>query len=195
MNRLGETSELSPRALQRVIEMRGQLLRSISRWYGDAAEADDILQAAYLRAIERGGSLHDEERVVAWFTRLLRNVAVDHLRRRSTEARVEDKWTRGEPDVAGPPDDVGIEICRCVLGLLDHLNPRHAEVIQLVELDGHEPAEAARRLGTTPNNVRVRLHRARAALRERLVAVCGVCAEHGCLDCFCARTQPRKPGV
>ena len=49
-------------------------------WLGDPAEADDILQAAFERALRRGGTLRSEERVVPWFARLLRNVAVDRKR-------------------------------------------------------------------------------------------------------------------
>jgi len=40
----------------------------------------------------------------------------------------------------------------------------------------------------------VRLHRARAALREKLVRSCRTCAEHGCLDCSCGRPKTGADG-
>jgi len=43
----------------------------------------------------------------------------------------------------------------------------------------------AKELGITPNNLKVRRHRARQQLRERLEEVCRTCAKHGCLDCSC----------
>ena len=47
----------------------------------------------------------------------------------------------------------------------------------------------AARHGISLDNVKVRRHRARKALRERLVDTCRLCADHGCLDCTCG------PGV
>ena len=49
-----------------------------------------------------------------------------------------------------------------------------------------EPA-ADMKMGIEPNNAAVRVHRAREALRKRVTASCGPCAEHGYVDCTCAR--------
>jgi RNA polymerase sigma-70 factor (ECF subfamily) len=43
----------------------------------------------------------------------------------------------------------------------------------------------AERKGLTAGNAAVRVFRARAALKRRVVESCGTCAEHGCLDCTC----------
>lgn len=40
-------------------------------------------------------------------------------------------------------------------------------------------------LQLTPNNLTVRLHRARQALRDGLEESCGICSQHGCLNCVC----------
>ncbi len=47
------------------------------------------------------------------------------------------------------------------------------------------PSLAREDLAMTRNNLRVRLHRARQMLRERLVDFCGPCCERGCRDCTC----------
>jgi RNA polymerase sigma-70 factor (ECF subfamily) len=39
--------------------------------------------------------------------------------------------------------------------------------------------------GLTVSNAGVRIFRARAALKKRLIDSCGTCAEHGCRDCAC----------
>ena len=56
-----------------------------------------------------------------------------------------------------------------------------------------EDAEAtASRLGITPNNLKVRHHRARQALRKRLEDLCGACAAGHCHDCDCHRQEARS---
>lgn len=50
----------------------------------------------------------------------------------------------------------------------------------------------------TSNNATARLHPARKALKERLVSTCGHCAENGCIDCTCKKSDPRlllKPRI
>lgn len=61
---------------------------------------------------------------------------------------------------------------------------------ELREMEGASVAEAAARLGITPGNAAVRVHRARQALKQRLEAACGTCTEHGCLDCSCEASRP-----
>jgi hypothetical protein len=52
-------------------------------------------------------------------------------------------------------------------------------------------------LGLTPNNLAVRLHQARQALRKRLEQTCETCPTHGFRNCACPREAPRitHPGV
>lgn len=49
----------------------------------DRATAEDILQFAYLKAMEHGSEIRDDESTVAWFYRILRNAITDHYRRRA----------------------------------------------------------------------------------------------------------------
>jgi RNA polymerase sigma-70 factor (ECF subfamily) len=65
------------------------------------------------------------------------------------------------------------------------LKPEYADIVGEIELRERSIADVAREKGLTANNATVRLHRARAALRRRLVEVCGTCSTHGCLDCTC----------
>jgi RNA polymerase sigma-70 factor (ECF subfamily) len=58
-------------------------------------------------------------------------------------------------------------------------------LIRRVDLDEATIADVASEMGITPGNARVKLHRARRALRRQLELSCGSCAEHGCLDCTC----------
>jgi RNA polymerase sigma-70 factor (ECF subfamily) len=73
--------------------------------------------------------------------------------------------------------------------VLDTLKTEYRTALQSVDVDGRSVAEYADAAGTTANNAAVRLHRARKAAGRRLTQVCGVCADHKCLDCTCRRIE------
>jgi RNA polymerase sigma-70 factor (ECF subfamily) len=155
------------------------------RLNGDRALAEDVLQSAYVRGLERAGGVRSAETAVAWFFRLLRNALADHGRR-SQAARVLEERLAAELD----PDarvELERELCRCMGALAETLRPEYSRALRRVELEGASLGEFAREAGITANNAAVRVHRARRALGERLRAACGTCAEHGCLDCTCGR--------
>jgi len=54
-----------------------------------------------------------------------------------------------------------------------------------IEVAGTPVKTFAEQRGLSPRNAAVRVFRAREALTKRVVASCGTCAEHGCLDCTC----------
>jgi RNA polymerase sigma-70 factor (ECF subfamily) len=158
----------------------------LERRVGSRATAEELLQAAFVKGLERGGDLRDGESAVAWFYRVLRNALVDFYRHRDAEQRALDRHAR-EIDVSAAPDsDLHEAVCQCVHGLIPTLKPEYADVLRAVEMDGEAIGAVAGRLGITPGNASVRLHRARQALRQRLQASCGTCTEHGCLDCTCS---------
>ena len=77
-------------------------------------------------------------------------------------------------------------ICTCFTSIIPTMKPEYGEVIERIDLQGKEQDEVADELGITRNNLKVRLHRARTQLRERLEQTCRSCATHGCLDCSCS---------
>ncbi len=78
-------------------------------------------------------------------------------------------------------------ICRCLSRLLPSIKSDYAELIDRIDIRDESIAQVSQQAGMTPNNTRVKLHRARRALRKQVALTCGTCAEHGCLDCDCAR--------
>lgn len=67
--------------------------------------------------------------------------------------------------------------------LLPLLNADCAELVRRVDLVGEWIGEIATERKVSSGSARVRLHRARAALRREVERACRTCAEHGCLDC------------
>ena len=167
-----------------LLDARDRFLAYIRKRVDDPELAEDILQDSLLRAIRAAPDLRDEERLIPWFYRVLQNAVVDAYRRRGVErSRI---VVADVPEVAAEPEDDS-ELCACFERLVPTLKAEYADLIQAVELGDEAPEQAAGRLGITPNNLKVRRHRARQALRRKLEETCRTCADHGCLDCTCGR--------
>jgi len=145
-----------------------------------AAEADDLLQRGFVKAANSVSALRDPARADAWFYQILRRILIDH---RSSVAECE--LTPARTAVAEVVCDEPAT-CACSLQLLETLPPRYAEVLRRIDLDEESIDEVARSLSLRSGTVTVRLHRARRALRQRLLASCGTRSARQCLDCACA---------
>ena len=178
---------LSPLVAERLVGSHRRFLAFVERRTGDRALAEDILQDAFVRGLERGGEIRDADSAVAWFYRLLRNAVVDHFRRAGARQRTLAGLARELADAVEPPPELRAELCACVGELAATLKPEYAEAIQRVEIEGMAVSAYAATAGITAGNAAVRVFRAREALRKQVRAACGTCAEHGCLDCSCGR--------
>jgi RNA polymerase sigma-70 factor, ECF subfamily len=180
-----ETSKsLSPEAIAQLVEGHREFLAFLERRVESREAAEDILQTAFVRGLERGADVQ-EENVVAWFYRVLRNAVIDHYRRRSTSARAMEIWGRDFIESQAPEAELAQEICQCVSGLLPTLKPEYRDALRIVDLQEGKLSKLAQQSGISAENAAVRVHRARKALRRRIEQACGTCAEHGCLDCQC----------
>lgn len=172
-----------------LIHHQEAFLGFLRRRVDDEALAADLFQQSLVRAVERHHGVREEASAVAWFYQILRNVLVDYYRSRGAEARRDDAYLQelvatGQ-DKEPPPDEVAAVICACLNRLLPALRPAYAEVLRRIDLGGESPQRVAAELQVSPNNLTVRLHRARQALRASLEETCGICTTHGCLDCAC----------
>jgi RNA polymerase sigma-70 factor (ECF subfamily) len=137
----------------------------------NAAEAEDLTQETYARALGAAEQFNDGTDLKAWLFRILRNTFVD-LHRREQRRRTEGglDTVLDDPaaaDGSGEPRQVravvGQEIERALASLGED-----ARLAILLDLEGFSEAEMAECLGCAPGTVKSRLYRARAALRERL---------------------------
>jgi RNA polymerase sigma-70 factor (ECF subfamily) len=187
-------SDRTPEPVQTLVKNHRQFRAFLEQRVANPADAEEILQAAFLKTVEKSDTIHDEQNVVAWFYRVLRNAVVDHYRRQGAENRMLARTGFGR-DIGEVEPSVERAICRCILDLLPTLPGDYATLLRRVDLENASITQVAADLELTPNNVRVRLHRARATLRRRLELTCRTCTEHGCLDCTCQRLpDPADPG-
>jgi RNA polymerase sigma-70 factor (ECF subfamily) len=83
-----------------LVERHNAFRAFVARHVGnDQAAAEDFLQSAYAKALERQHQIRHEESVVAWFYRLLRDSILDHYRRAAIDER---RFQQEDVDVAAP---------------------------------------------------------------------------------------------
>lgn len=179
----------SSHLVEQLGESRERFLAFVTARVSSPEAAEDILQTSLVKAVENFERLKDQTSLVPWFYAILRNAITDSYRRGAGVREVE---LTPEIDIEAEPE-VHHSLCRCFEVLLPGLKPEYAEVIESLDLRQEAPSSAAERLGVTPNNLKVRHHRARQALRRRLEETCRVCAAHHCLDCTCTTAPMPQP--
>ena len=158
----------------------------------DRGLAEDVVQSAFLLAYRGLGALRDPGAIRPWLYSIVENLALTGRRRRKrrTFRLLEDRdavaegegpprrgegWRRRFPAPAAHGDEEPVpppvrpEV-RAVREGLARIAPNYAQVLTLHYLEGLTASEIARALGLTRNNAKVRLFRARNALRRDLLA-------------------------
>jgi RNA polymerase sigma-70 factor (ECF subfamily) len=134
----------------------------------DPDDADDLVQDAFLRALEKIGSFDVSRAFEPWFTRLLVNLGLDQRRKqavRKTEPRDPERFAGTSSPSA---DAERSELGRALESALGRLPDRQRLIMTLFEIDGHSTEEVSRMLGVSQVTVRWHLHQARRTLREAL---------------------------
>ena len=205
-DRLISTVEpLSETRKARLVPFRAQVQRHLLRMVRDKALAEELAQDTYVRALERSDQLRDPQAALAWLYRIATSVALDRLRQRrpatvplDTVAPVGDDVGRAEKrECARSLLEGGLEsseMSACVQGYLAALPDDYRIAILLRDAHGLGNAEIAGLLGCSPAAAKIRVHRARARLRETLAAACSFeIDERGVLVCDPVES-PAEPG-
>jgi len=94
-----------------------------------------------------------------------------------------------EKHTVEPDTELDGVICNCLYKLLPTLKAEYADVVWRADILGEPRDRIAASLGVTLNNVTVRIHRGRHALKERLEEMCLTCPVHGFLECRCSEAE------
>jgi RNA polymerase sigma-70 factor (sigma-E family) len=124
---------------------------------GDAEEAEDLAQEAFVRAYERWGRLSDMDQPSAWVHRVVTNLSISSWRRGRVRSRIhipaENVAETEAPDVA-------------LAAALRALTPAQRAAVVLRYYLDWSAADAAEALGKKASTVRVLTHQGLARLRE-----------------------------
>ena len=168
-------------ACAQCVEMHAPAIYRLAlRMVGDPEEAEDVMQETFLSAFRAIESFEGRSGLATWLFRIANNVALMRLRKRQPLFVSIDMPT-AENDGAEvtpvqlfdwcclPEDDFAtVEAHGELEQAIAELSPALRSVFILRELEGLSTEATAQALELTPANVKVRLHRARLWLRERL---------------------------
>ncbi|WP_413629315.1 sigma-70 family RNA polymerase sigma factor [Methylobacterium sp. W2] len=135
---------------------------------GNAAEADDMVQATLMRAWEHRSRFKDGTNLVAWLFTILRNTHLNQRKRLRREIEDVDGVIAGA--LSSAPDQEHRVALVALQGALDALPSEQRETLLLVAVDGLRHEEAAAILGCPVGTVKSRVSRA----RERLATALGL---------------------
>lgn len=148
--------------------------RFVARRVGDPHLVADLTAEVFLAVIRSAHTYRaDRGSVVGWLYGVAHNVVSAERRRRAREHRAHERVAgrrelTGE-DVARIEDRIDAEARARQLGAaMDRLSAGERAVLELVVLDGLTVTDAAHALHVQPVTARVRLHRAKRALRDHL---------------------------
>jgi RNA polymerase sigma-70 factor (ECF subfamily) len=175
--RAGE-GELFEVLMRRYNQRLYRVARSIVK---DEAEAEDVMQQAYVNAYTHLDQFADRARFSTWLTRIAVYEALGRLRRRRRVREVdvssETEGTGATLASAEPsPEQQALtaELRRLLEGAVDALPRTSRSAFVLREVEGLSTAEAAACLGVSEDVVKTRLSRARGMLRKALLERAGV---------------------
>jgi RNA polymerase sigma factor (sigma-70 family) len=139
---------------------------------GDAALAEEATQEAFIRGYRRLWLLGDGAKFAGWIASVARNAAINLGLRHRRELNKRERWALENPEIATEGNSTDetdpLYTPETLRQTLAELPDAHRECLVLFYLEGKSGAEAAAVLGISEAALRVRLHRARAAMRERL---------------------------
>ncbi|MDE5456004.1 sigma-70 family RNA polymerase sigma factor [Bradyrhizobium sp. CSA112] len=186
------STTVSPTASERAVRAAlvdgyDRLRNYLQKHFSAPTEAEEVLQAFVLRALERSATIRDADSVRGWLSRVLATTIADFHRQTSKKRAREVAFAVELYDrlAANQGSELDGAACECIYAHLPLLKAEHAEAIRRIDLGGEPRETVAAELGLTVNNLTVRLHRARQALKERLEGACTDCVEESFFDCRC----------
>ena len=153
-----------------------RLYNTVYRLVGNAEDACDVVQEAFLNAYQSLGSFKGDSLFFTWLYRIAVNTAISLKRKQRAVVSI-DAGRNGEPSIEPPdPSDLSrpghaleqAEQERRVRRALSRLSPEHRAVLVMKDMEGQKYEMIAEILQVPIGTVRSRLHRARLELRGLL---------------------------
>jgi RNA polymerase sigma-70 factor, ECF subfamily len=156
-------------------ELRAAVFRTALVLTHNRADAEDLVQIAFVRALNRTGALGADTNWPAWLKTVIRHLAVDLARRNqrwrstelleSTQPAPANDATADEPWSAVTPEQLEAAV--------DSIDSHYQAVYRLHHLEGASYAQMSEQLNIPVRTVGTRLHRARGRIRDSLLKAMG----------------------
>jgi RNA polymerase sigma-70 factor (ECF subfamily) len=164
-------------------EFHPKILRYLSRLAGQDT-AEDIAQEVFEKVSRSLGNFRGDSKISTWIYRIATNKTIDRFRspsvnRLSQQTSLDERhgvedhnvWT-GQSNRSTDGQIIKKEMSECVHEYVDRLKPEYRAVILLSEIEGLKNREIADVLQVSLDTVKIRLHRARTKLKNKLDAGC-----------------------
>jgi RNA polymerase sigma-70 factor (ECF subfamily) len=167
--RIAAESTAQPDLTALVRDHSGLLYRVALSILRNPAEAEDVVQDAFVRVLERRHQLAEIADMRPWLVRIAWNLALDR-RRRIRPEQMDEVFAAGLVSASLPADQTLAETRRMqqVLAAIERLPEKERQALLLSAMDELTTAEVSTILGRSESSVRSLLFRARTHLRERL---------------------------
>lgn len=161
-------------------EFQPKIFRYLSNLINET-EALDLTQTVFLKVSKSLAGFRGESSLSTWIYRIATNTARDHVssslvqQKRSETLLEENESIDDYPDFreqASDRDYIRREMNACIRGVVDQLPENHRTVLLLSEFEELSNLEIATILGISIDTVKIRLHRARARLRQSMESEC-----------------------
>ena len=155
-------------ALEReALAQSGAMYRLAARLVGSAADAEDVLQEAFAKAISelRRGGFRGDSSLSTWLYRVVTNSALDRIRRMKRQAAADEASSSEASSSAASPD--AAVALRELADAMSHLPEDQRAALVLKEVQGLPTREVAQILERSEGATEQLLVRARQALRRR----------------------------
>lgn len=174
-----------PEAIRTIIECYNQRLYRLARAIvRNDADAEEVLQEAYMRAFSGIGSFRGEATLATWLSRITINEALGRLRRKRRKERFDAEFAGQDraqiipfPSMSSSDDPERSMAQRQILQIVEQASDNLPEVYRVVfvarVIEGLSIEETAKILDLLPATIKTRLHRARALIRQDLEAQIG----------------------
>jgi RNA polymerase sigma-70 factor (ECF subfamily) len=152
------------------LPFKDKVFRFVLGMVGDNMDAEDIMQELLIKIWRKKEQYTEIENKEAWCMTVARNMAIDKIRSRKMPASDIDGH-RNISDSSSTPEQAyeQKEQMSNVMKLLDELPEKQKMIIHLRDVEGYTYQEIADMTESTLDFVKVSLHRARKALKEKLL--------------------------
>jgi RNA polymerase sigma-70 factor (ECF subfamily) len=164
-------------AFEYLYQLHGRRVYALClRMVGNPADAEDLMQEAFLQLFRKIGTFRGESAFSTWLHRMTVNVVLMRLRKKSLPTDSLEESMESDPESSGPKRDIGAADLH-LSGAVDRVNlersieklpPGYRTVFVLHDIQGYEHNEIANIMGCSVGNSKSQLHKARTRLRELL---------------------------
>lgn len=157
------------------LEVSPALRAYLRRYVGNADLADDLLQETLIRMEKGLAEFEQRSSLKTWAFAIATRVAADYFRKPENRLDIVDIDEAGDVVDTGPPAAQGLmlaEMSACVRQVIDSLPVDYRTALVLHDLEGMSAEQVAMICACSLSTAKIRIHRARSRLREKLEVRC-----------------------